>query len=97
MAGCNFRHEFFNFIKNNFMPEQGMLFQTNFSEGQQQHHVEVYEAQTTASDMHYYCKIDDDIEVALMKNEQGQWIDIEESAPTELSKIIGPLIDEHRR
>jgi hypothetical protein len=81
MAGCNFRHEFFNFIKNNFMPEQGMLFQTNFSEGQQQHHVEVYEAQTTASDMHYYCKID---------------YDIEESAPTELSKIIGPLIDEHR-
>jgi hypothetical protein len=77
------------------MPEEGMLFQTNFSEGQQQHHVEVYEVQTTASDMHYFCKIDDDIEIALGKNEEGRWIDIEESAPTELSKIIGPEIDKH--
>ena len=77
------------------MPEEGMLFETNFFEGQQQHHVEVYEAQTTTTDMHYYCKIDDDIEVALLKNEQGEWIDIEEDAPTDLSKIIGPLIDEH--
>ena len=77
------------------MAEERMLFQTNFSEGQQQHHLEVYEAQTTATELHYYCKIDNDTELALMKNEQGQWIDIEESGPTELSKLIGPLIDEH--
>ena len=77
------------------MPEQGMLFQTNFSEGQQQHNLEVYEAQTTASDLHYYCKIDNDIEIALGKNEEGQWIDMEENAPTDLSQAIGPLIDRH--
>ena len=45
--------------------------------------------------MHYYCKIDNDMEVSLLKNEQGQWIDVEEYAPTDLSKIIGPLIDKH--
>ncbi|MGN6265433.1 MAG: hypothetical protein ACTHM5_07145 [Ginsengibacter sp.] len=77
------------------MPEEGMLFQTNFSEGEQQHNVEVYEAQTTASDLHYYCKIDNDIEVSLVKNEEGQWIDIVESAPTELSEIVGREIDKH--
>ena len=77
------------------MTEQGMLFQTNFLEGKQQRHLEVYEAQTTASDMHYYCKIDNDIEIALLKNEQGQWIDLEEYAPTSLSEIIGPVIDKH--
>ena len=83
------------------MPEEGMLFETNFLETSLQHgqqkerHLEVFEAQTTASDMHYYCKIDNDIEIALMKNEQGQWIDIEEYEPTDLSKIIGPLIDKH--
>ena len=77
------------------MPEEGLLFQTNFSEGEQQHNVEVYEAQTTASDLHYYCKIDNDIEVALVKNEEGQWIDMEENAPTNLSQAIGPLIDKH--
>lgn len=49
------------------MPEEGILFETNFQEGQQRRHLEVYEAQTTASDMHYYCKIDNDIEVALLK------------------------------
>ena len=77
------------------MPEEGMLFKTDFQEGKQTHSLEVYEAQTTAHDMHYYCKIDNDMEVALLKNEQGQWIDIEEYAPTGLSKIIGPLIDKH--
>ena len=77
------------------MLEQGLLFQTNFFQGEQQHNVEVYEAPTTTSDMHYYCKIDNDIEVALMKNEQGHWIDIEESAPTELSEIVGREIDKH--
>jgi len=77
------------------MSEEGMLFQTNFSEGQQQHHLEVYEAQTTTSDMHYYCKIDDDIELALLKNEQGKWIDVEENAPTSLSEIVGAEIDKH--
>jgi hypothetical protein len=77
------------------MPEEGILFETNFQEGQQRRHLEVYEAQTTASDMHYYCKIDNDIEVALLKNEQGKWIDVEESAPTNLSEIIGPLIEKH--
>ena len=77
------------------MSEEGMLFQTNFSEGQQHHHLEVYEAQTTTSDMHYYCKIDDDIEVALLKNEQGKWIDLEEDAPTSLSEIVGREIDKH--
>ena len=77
------------------MPEEGMLFEINFLDGQQRRHLEVYEAQTTASDMHYYCKIDNDIEVALLKNEQGKWIDVEESAPTNLSEIIGPLIEKH--
>ena len=77
------------------MPEEGILFETNFQDGQQRRHLEVYEAQTTASDMHYYCKIDNDIEVALLKNEQGKWIDVEESAPTNLSEIIGPLIEKH--
>ena len=77
------------------MPEQGMLFQTNFLDGQQQRHLEVYEAQTTASDSHYYCKIDNDIEIAVLKNEKEQWIDVEEYAPTDLSKIIGPLIEKH--
>lgn len=62
---------------------------------QQQRHLEVYEAQTTATDMHYYCKIDNDIEMALYKNEQGQWIDIEENAPTSLSEIVGSEIDKH--
>lgn|GEM_PF-5854939 len=77
------------------MPEEGMLFETNFQDGQQNRHLEVYEAQTTANDMHYYCKIDNDIEVALLKNEQGQWIDVEEYAPTDLSQAIGPIIDKH--
>lgn len=77
------------------MPEEGILFETNFQDGQQRRHLEVYEAQTTASDMHYYCKIDNDIEVALLKNEQGKWIDVEESAPTNWSEIIGPLIEKH--
>jgi len=77
------------------MPEEGMLFETNFQDGKQTRHLEVYEAQTTANDMHYYCKIDNDIEVALLKNEQGKWIDVEEYAPTDLSQIIGPLIDKH--
>ena len=77
------------------MPEEGMLFETYFIDEDKNHHLEVYEARTTANDMHYYCKIDDDAEVALLKNEQGQWIDVEEYAPTGLSKIIGPLIDKH--
>ena len=77
------------------MPEEGILFETSFNDGQQQRHVEVYEAQTTTSDMHYYCKIDNDIEVALLKNEEGQWIDIEENSPTSLSEILGPEIDKH--
>ena len=79
------------------MPEQGMLFQTNFLEGQQQRHLKVYKAQTTTSDMHYYCKIDNDIEISLLKNEQGKWIDVEEYAPTSLSEIVGPVIDKHIR
>lgn len=77
------------------MPEEGMLFETNFLDGDRSHHLEVYEAQTTANDVHYYCKIDNDIEVALLKNEQGQWIDVEEYAPTDLSQAIGPIIDKH--
>ncbi len=77
------------------MPEEGMLFETNFRDGKIQRHLEVYEARTTATDMHYYCKIDNDMEVSLLKNEKGQWIDVEEYAPTDLSKIIGPLIDKH--
>ena len=77
------------------MPEEGMLFETYFIDGDKNHHLEVYEAQTTATDMHYYCKIDNDLEVSLLKNEQGKWIDVEEYAPTDLSKIIGPLIDKH--
>ena len=77
------------------MSEEGMLFETNFLDGQQRRHLEVYEVQTTASDMHYYCKIDKDIDVALLKNENGQWIDVEESPPTDLSEIIGPLIEKN--
>lgn len=78
------------------MSEEGMLFETNFMDDDKTHHLEVYEAQTTASDMHYYCKIDNDIEIALLKNEQGQWIDVEQYAPTDLSQIMGPLIDQHK-
>jgi hypothetical protein len=33
--------------------------------------------------------------MALGKNEQGQWIDMEQNAPTDLSQAIGPLIDKH--
>jgi hypothetical protein len=77
------------------MPEKGMLFENDFLDGQKTRHVEVYEVQTTANDMHYYCKIDKDIEIALTKNEKGKWIDVEQWAPTDLSKTIGPLIDKH--
>ena len=77
------------------MSEQGLLFETHCLDEQQRRHLEVYEVQTTAIDIHYYCKIDNDIEVALLKNEQGQWIDMEEFAPTDLSEIIGPLIEKH--
>jgi hypothetical protein len=77
------------------MPDEGMLFETNFEDDEQQRHLKVYEAQTTDNDMHYYCRIDNDIEVALVKNEQGHWIDVEEYAPTVLSEIIGPLIEKH--
>lgn len=51
--------------------------------------------QNTASDMNYHCRIDNDIEVAMLKNEQWQWVDLEESAPTKLSEIIVPLIEKH--
>ncbi len=77
------------------MPDQGMLFQTNFSDGQKQCQLEVYEAHTSANDMHYYCIVDNDIEISLIKNEQGQWIDVEECGPTDFSKIIGTLIEKH--